>query len=661
MIVQPIDLNMIPDSPPVILHCDQYDEGTGRISAHLYDGDQSYAPTNATVMIQGTKPDGKGFQYAATISGNVVTADLTKQMTAVAGNVRTQIVVTESSGRTGTFVFTLAVQRSALPDDTDMSESEYQLVEQMIEDVEDAVVDSQGFAETAEAWAQGTRDGQAIPSTDPAYNKHSKYNSETSQAWAEGKRGSSDIPDSDPAYNNHAKYWAGVAEQYAQGGLIYKGSIMASTIPVTGMDVGDMYNIRDSFITDSRFEEGAGIKVNAGTNIAYDSNDKWDLLATGKEEISGHTIVDSTGTEMTARTKLKFMNSTVTDDPTNDVTVITPQGSEVTYPISTANGGTGNSAGYIRTGQKSGTSIGPSATAEGWNTTASSNSSHAEGYSCTASGFSSHAEGYSCTASEFYSHAEGQSSTASGNSSHAEGYYSNASGIASHAEGRYTSAGSSQHAGGHYNVSYAGSDYGTSDTAFIIGNGTDANTGRSNAFRVTFAGSVYGKSSYNSSGADYVEYFEWKDGNKDKSDRVGYFVTLDGDKIKIAGKDDYILGVVSAQPSVIGNSDDDWNGKWLKDDFGRRKTEKHKTEDGEEYEGWVLNPNFDNDKEYTERKDRSEWDAVGLIGVLTVRDDGTCEVDGYCAVKDGGIATASDEGYRVIKRISENIIKIILK
>jgi hypothetical protein len=50
-----------------------------------------------------------------------------------------------------------------------------------------------------------------------------------------------------------------------------------------------------------------------------------------------------------------------------------------------------------------------------------------------------------------------------------------------------------------------------------------------------------------------------------------------------------------------------------------------------------------------------------MMGVLTVRDDGTCQVNGYCRVANGGIASSANEGYRVIKRISHNIIKIIFK
>ena len=145
MITQTFDLNLIPDSAPVVVHCDQYDKGTGRLIISLYDGPIAYSP-NGTAVIQGRKPDGHGFDYNCTLSGNVVTADLTEQMTAVAGQVRTQIVVTESTGRTGTFVFILDVQRSALPSDTDMSESDYQLIEQAIEDAQAAVTQAEGLS-----------------------------------------------------------------------------------------------------------------------------------------------------------------------------------------------------------------------------------------------------------------------------------------------------------------------------------------------------------------------------------------------------------------------------------------------------------------------------------------------------------------------------------
>ena len=152
MITQTFDLNMIPKQSTTVVHCDQYDTGTGRLRASLFNEDIAYSPSG-TAIIQGTKPDGKGFAYSASLSGNIVTANLTQQMTAVAGSVRAQIVVTESTGRTGTFAFILEVQASALPDDTSLSESDIALIEQGIEAAEEAIAaaESAGASATAAA------------------------------------------------------------------------------------------------------------------------------------------------------------------------------------------------------------------------------------------------------------------------------------------------------------------------------------------------------------------------------------------------------------------------------------------------------------------------------------------------------------------------------
>lgn len=49
----------------------------------------------------------------------------------------------------------------------------------------------------------------------------------------------------------------------------------------------------------------------------------------------GHTILNSSGTAMTQRSKLRFNNATVTDDANNDVTIITPSGTSGNYlPLS---------------------------------------------------------------------------------------------------------------------------------------------------------------------------------------------------------------------------------------------------------------------------------------------------------------------------------------
>lgn len=302
--------------------------------------------------------------------------------------------------------------------------------------------------------------------------------------------------------------------------------------------------------------------------------------------------------------------------------------------------------------------------------------SHTEGFGNTASGEESHAEGLGNTASGEASHAEGNVTTASGIASHSEGRNTTASGECSHAEGESTTALNYQHAQGHYNkttTATAGVSSGTSSgTAFVIGNGTSSAT--ANAFRVTYAGRVFGQGSFGTTGADYAEFFEWKDSNPNAEDRRGYFVTLDGDKIKIAEPGDYILGIISALPAVIGNNDEDWRGRYILDDFGAFITEEFEYEEkifdketneiktvtkvGTKYK---ENPDYDPDMPYVQREDRPEWDAVGMMGVLSVRDDGTCEVNGFCKVTNGGIATASDNGYRVIKRVNDNIVKVVFR
>lgn len=193
---------------------------------------------------------------------------------------------------------------------------------------------------------------------------------------------------------------------------------------------------------------------------------------------------------------------------------------------------------------------------------------------------------------------------------------------------------------------------------FAIGNGTSS-ASKSNALRLTTSGSLFIMGNYETSGADYSEFFEWKDGNIADTDRRGYFVTLDEDKIKIIDSDvtenDLVLGVVSAFPGVIGNADEDWQGRWLKDEFG-----SFILENGEP----VQNPDYDSSKQYIPRSQRKEWGCIGLKGVLVVRDDGTCTVNGYCKPTNQGIATKSDthtkNTYRVMKRISSNLIKIYI-
>lgn len=120
-------------------------------------------------------------------------------------------------------------------------------------------------------------------------------------------------------------------------------------------------------------------------------------------------------------------------------------------------------------------------------------------------------------------------------------------------------------------------------------------------------------------GADYAEFFEWEDGNPNKEDRTSLFVSIvyGTRKIKKAMEGEDILGITSIDASVIGNA------------------------------GY---------------KDDSRYSAVGMTGVMRVKDNGESKVGDYVIPGDDGIAIPStnDVGYKVTARYSDNLIEVLM-
>ena len=68
--------------------------------------------------------------------------------------------------------------------------------------------------ENAEAWANGTRDGEAVTSGDPVYQKNAKHwageaddRAEDAEAWSNGTRNGTAVASGDPAYNKNGQYY----------------------------------------------------------------------------------------------------------------------------------------------------------------------------------------------------------------------------------------------------------------------------------------------------------------------------------------------------------------------------------------------------------------------------------------------------------------------
>ena len=110
-IQQTTKINLIPNDDIIVIPVSQYDTGTNRLVFLLYKDDTPYTPSG-TAKIQGTRKNGT-FEHALTISGNELTCDLYSDMTQDAGQVRSNIVLTEGDDRTGSQMFFFSVQEDA--------------------------------------------------------------------------------------------------------------------------------------------------------------------------------------------------------------------------------------------------------------------------------------------------------------------------------------------------------------------------------------------------------------------------------------------------------------------------------------------------------------------------------------------------------------------
>ena len=155
-------LPVIPDSAPIVIPVNQYDYDdpnyAGRLVFNLIYEGQTYDMTGATATIQGTKPDDTQFAYDAAVSGSIVRAKLTQQMTAVYGRTVGNIIVLDGDGnRVGTFAFWLEVQKSALSGEPDPSETEIPalvaLATAQAAAAQESATEAASSADAAAAWS----------------------------------------------------------------------------------------------------------------------------------------------------------------------------------------------------------------------------------------------------------------------------------------------------------------------------------------------------------------------------------------------------------------------------------------------------------------------------------------------------------------------------
>jgi|SRR5579872_535672 len=202
---------------------------------------------------------------------------------------------------------------------------------------------------------------------------------------------------------------------------------------------------------------------------------------------------------------------------------------------------------------------------------------------------------------------------------------------------------------------------------FMVGGGVHSPV---NLMSVDSVGNVYAEATFHTGGADYAEYMESNDTQKYP---VGTSVVFTGvnSKIRIAQSTDTPIGVVTQNPSIVGNSaESHWSGKFtqvqetqdvyetVKQDkqvkkpkytvqgnqvikttemktikvpvtqemdivengkvIGKRKVIQKTKTGTRTINTLALSPNFDATKTYVPRSARPEWNLIGLHGVISV-------------------------------------------
>lgn len=101
----------------LVVHVSQGDTGSN-LEFYLYNGSDPYEPDGVAITLEGMRKTGTGVgPIACTYVGNLVTVQTTAEMTAEAGPVLCELIITDGSGESiGTANFAILVEEATFPD-----------------------------------------------------------------------------------------------------------------------------------------------------------------------------------------------------------------------------------------------------------------------------------------------------------------------------------------------------------------------------------------------------------------------------------------------------------------------------------------------------------------------------------------------------------------
>lgn len=172
-----IDLNA--SEPFQVVYAKQNDVNSRIIHVTFYsDGVRYNIASNHSVLLRIRKPDRKVILDGALVNADgTVSVILTQQCLGAAGDAYADLVEYDNYGlMLSTCSFIIKIQASPNIFTEDMfSSNEFLYLKELVDSANAIIREVEDYSKDSEAWAKGTRDGQAVSSSDPTYQNNSKY------------------------------------------------------------------------------------------------------------------------------------------------------------------------------------------------------------------------------------------------------------------------------------------------------------------------------------------------------------------------------------------------------------------------------------------------------------------------------------------------------
>ena len=203
-------LDLVPGKIPEIVRVSQYDKGLRTFEANLtYDGESYSISEDHRVVISGTKPDKKSFEYTCAFDDDTVTVVVTEQMSAVFGDVPCEITIYNEDGdRISSTNFILRVEKAAMDADAVTSETDIAAITEL---VTEAAANAIASKESANESAGSAEESKESAEASAGSAKDSAGSAVLSESWAIGGTGTREGED-----ENNAKYYAGLSSDSAK-------------------------------------------------------------------------------------------------------------------------------------------------------------------------------------------------------------------------------------------------------------------------------------------------------------------------------------------------------------------------------------------------------------------------------------------------------------